>query len=520
MPDELLTLTSDEVIPVLITPPGGEPGATSDPNAPELEVIPSQPETAEPAPKDPETGEPSEGPDASAADAPESPADDAAAGEEPEAGGPGEEPEGPPEGGAGAGGEPGEEPEAEPGEPGAAPPGEPGEPGEAPAGAAPPGPSVQLPPEGTEPGEPQRPQVPGAGPEEPEGEEPEGGEAPQPSSSDVTSPEDEPTKKPRNTLPERDAPLSDAEKADLLSQMQDAIDNVIDNPEEAENLEHQDDPFTSDVDDLNDPLLDNAADTPDQDAVTDGINEVLDREDADRKIKANIEADNDIDDVQNALASLSDKEIEGKVDLKVRGIKLKKKGNWKAMLKQLLLTALGQADEWDPARKSRKVKGVWGAEREEEAFQTIGIIMDSSGSMGLPKYRKAIKAVDEIITKARLKKLQMHVCVFADQSAYKKFMRYNRQKLEAYLTACKMQLGGSTNFYGATKLWKMKVKRPLDAILVFSDMEFTNDPKGAGRLLRRYRSRIIWVAVELSPYGVDKIKKVDPGYKSRLVKVV
>ena len=308
------------------------------------------------------------------------------------------------------------------------------------------------------------------------------------------------------------------------SDMKEKIKNALKDPDSIDQDDHHKDPYNTDLDN-NDkyPALKNAESVENQESVVDTINQAV-GESTDQQLKDNVEKSSNSSSSKDAANETlagdtpdSGLNPEFVKHLNDNGIKTKKKGNWRVMLKRLVLQSLGYDDVWSTERPSRKLKGAFGAEIEEPAFKSIGIIMDASGSMSIELYEKAIRMLQDIVTKAHLSRLQTNVLVFANTSIFKKFAGYNKAKVTSlFQTGKGGSIGGGTDFEGALTKWNMKVKQPVDVLLVFSDMQFY-DPPRIKSLTKRYKHKMIWVAVNLTENAMGTLKQIDSGVKNKLV---
>ena len=346
-------------------------------------------------------------------------------------------------------------------------------------------------------------------------------DAPPPPPQEPSSGKPDPNAKPE----EPKGPVTPDEAQEIADTLKKKVDDLAKNPDQLDKEEHADDPYKSDPGKDN-PMQERAGDSESQDEISGQINDKIDDPGnlAEDKLKdiARTTPNTNPDQVDEVIQSdEKDGRLSATVDLDLRGIKLKTKGNWKQLFQKLLLNALGSQDVWMPDMPSRKIKGVFGRELEEPAIKRIAMVLDASGSMTIDMYTKALKATQDIIKKAKLRRVAVDIIVFAGEAVYKFQSRYNKAGVEEFFAAASGSIMGGTAGIPLMNTMKAKLKRNNDAIIIFSDFEFTDRASDGSVLkpyLKKWWPRLIYCAVQTTK---DKMKRnmasADPQYKKKTV---
>ena len=69
------------------------------------------------------------------------------------------------------------------------------------------------------------------------------------------------------------------------------------------------------------------------------------------------------------------------------------------------------------------------------------------------------------------------------------------------------------------KQFNLKVKKSLDAVLIFSDMWFNESPGEIKNVIKKWKAKMIYVAVGITDSYMDKLRAADAGVKQKIVLV-
>lgn len=206
------------------------------------------------------------------------------------------------------------------------------------------------------------------------------------------------------------------------------------------------------------------------------------------------------------------------------------KSVWRRVLREKISQATGYTFERTTSLPSRKIEGLWGAQRKVPKIDNIVMLLDCSGSMSSPQFKAIFKELESLSRFPELSRATVHMIPWGNSASYKKFRGITSHTINDMYNYGRLELGGTEPYFGYEMMYN-KIKKP-DLIIMMSDCEmwgFNHDygfedgseqpnAKIINKYLKYWATKSVYISVG-NKREEEHLKYLDTNYERRLIHV-